>query len=181
MKSVHKWAIFGALLMFSFGTLAPREVLSQGTIRASFYGIDRFGNPVLLPSLLCVLPGHELRLGADVIDSMRQRYFVSPDLFTWILTRQSGAWEQWSGASWPSGSFRRGMDFPDAVYVTVPNDIGTTGKLEVGTRGYPPSMVFLVNAANTPYANCQWGYGDIYSRGPQPPVYQPPYPFPQGK
>jgi hypothetical protein len=132
---------------------------------AVMFGLDRFDNPVQLPVSLCAYPGQVLRLQADVFE-FGYRRGLPAEYFTWQLTHRYGTYTDiWSPAWSPYfGPFQRGQE-PDAIYVTVPWDMGAAGRLEISTTGEMPSAIQIVDPRAYPSPRCFWTHPDVYLGG----------------
>lgn len=163
------WGILAALVTSVEAGAAERTVA---------FGADRFGQAMTTVPNLCMFPGQEVRLLADLIDYRGGRYFYPAERFAWRLTRSNGFYEQWSPRNSTSfGPFRRDLQTRDAVYVRLPMGAGPSARLEVGTPYDYSTTVYLVDATDS-RAQCTWGPNEIYFDGNTPVPAPSPTPVP---
>jgi len=162
------------LLLF-FVLLVSFNSNSAEANRSALFGMGAQRAALDLPSAMCVFPGQQLRLQADVLDSYGRRYYLPAGHFVWRMTQSTGLWHQWDAAqSWGFGPFDHGREL-NSIIVTVPMLVGTRGLLEVAARNTWIASVQLVNPAESRAPHCLWAHSDVY-RGaePVPPRDQPP-------
>jgi hypothetical protein len=148
--------------------------------QTQIFGLDRYGRAIYLPASVCAYPGQELRLVADRIDPYGRRGLLPAESFLWRLTRGNGRWDQWAPAQTPSyGPFRRAYDVRDAIYLSIPYDVGAPARLESQANGSYAGMVTVVDANLRYQYSCEWAHPDVYVGGssyPPPPGPVPPPP-----
>lgn len=159
--------------------------------RSEIFGVMNSGALVRLPKFLCVYPGSELRLTADVKSSFGMRQHKPFSYFLWKFTHPNGEFEEYQDTVtrlplggdgvFTEGSIGR-ADFPlmDQIHVRVPGTYGGIWRLEVNSPTRPVPRHYLINA--DPYRNdpfytqrghrsfkCEWADPEVYTSGSIPP------------
>ena len=140
------------------GLLAGNANAAQSQI----FGMDTYGDGMDIPQSLCVDPGEEIRISADLLTPWGERQFEPSNMFIWRITNTGGLAEIFDARyNFSSLSFRKGQE-PNSIYVRVPHFIGGRGTLEVKGAYQPITTIRLVdrNAQNAAY--CQYGPQDMY-------------------
>jgi len=154
--------------------------------QSKIFGFDASGRAWLLPELMCVVPGTEIRVGADVVNRAGYREGLAAEAFIWRATRSNGFFEQWGPRHGPAfGSFRRDPRWSQAIRLRVPENVGGFGQLEVATQGAQNDWMQLVGVpamgiGRTPRDawsdRCEWGPPGVYVSEPDEsgPIPAPP-------
>lgn len=155
----------GALLLFlqSFNALANYSII---------LGLKHDEGTVVLPEAVCVFPGHELRLLADVEDPYHRRYGLPAKYFAWQLTQWDGLWMYWEARNArPFGPFSHGRE-RNSIYVLIPDALGPHGWLEIGAPRASTSLIELVDPSQSDHY-CEWTHPDVYTVDDDDPSPEP--------
>ena len=128
------------------------------------FGRDSYTNTMNVPVSICVFPGQELRVHADLVNYRGEKQSVPAHYSVWRLTQSNGFYWQWDARFSPRfGPFRIGQE-PNSIYVSIPEGLGPYGALEAEVPGPAHSVarVRIVDVTEARDDDCTFAYSDIY-------------------